>query len=152
MCCKVWIETSLFCTTDLWYWLKIKPFFQAHSSARLLIQVTLRGERTTMVLILLAHTAKASELWIKLFFFLRNIKRALSLLLFYCVHKGIYIRFSVLSLNWGRKKRNAKPLQRLWFRQSVSVSSDISQWSWWNVNQYFRFQYQFLWIIILIKP
>ena len=122
MCvCKVWIETSLFCTTDLWYWLKIKPFFQAHSSARLLIQVTLRGERTTMVLILLAHTAKASELWIKLFFFfLRNIKRALSLLLFYCVHKGIYIRFSVLSLSQLREKKAQRQAPSETLIQAVS--------------------------------
>ena len=49
-------------------WLKIKPFFPI--SFQRLIQVTSRGERTTMVLILLAHTAhRLYPTWIKLFFF-----------------------------------------------------------------------------------
>ena len=48
-------------------WLKIKPFFPI--SFQRLIQVTSRGERTTMVLILLAHTAhRLYPTWIKLFF------------------------------------------------------------------------------------
>ena len=79
-------------------WLKIKPFFSI--SFHRLIQVTSRGERTTMVLILLAHTAhRLYPTWIKLFFFTLSLsltplssptKRELfSLLLFYCVHKGI---------------------------------------------------------------